>query len=199
MRSKDCPKRRWKPTACARPMRNVRILSWPSYSHGPRRGKYTSTTGKFTNHWKSTRWPLRHELEEMRAAAQQREKEYAEKTKEMDGLKTQKRLREQAAVKRMFKLCEKRQRVPKEEEWTECIKGVENQYPRMVQLKADGKLEALEYRVCVLVKLEMKVNDIVFLTESTNSKISMMRSRLHQRLFGETGGAKDFDQRMAEV
>ena len=63
----------------------------------------------------------------------------------------------------------------------------------------DGKLDSLEYRVCVLVKLGMKVNDIIFLTESTSNKISMMRSRLHQKLFGEKGGAKDFDQRMAEL
>ena len=27
----------------------------------------------------------------------------------------------------------------------------------------------------------------------------MMRSRLHQKLFGEKEGAKDFDQRMAEL
>ena len=135
---------------------------------------------------------LRHEMEQMRAEAQQR-------TKETDGLRSQKQLCEQAAVKRMFRLSEKRQRGPKEEEWADCIKVVEEQYPRMAKLKMEGRLEPLEYRVCVLVKLGMKVNEIVFLTESTSNKISMMRSRLHQKLFGEKGGAKDFDQRMAEV
>ena len=84
-------------------------------------------------------------------------------------------------------------------EWVECIKAVEKQHPRMAKLKMEGRLEPLEYRVCVLVKLGMKVNDIIFLTETTHSKISTMRSRLHQKLFGEKGGAKGFDQRMAEV
>ena len=131
---------------------------------------------------------LRHELEQMRAEA-----------KGMNGLRTQKQLCEQAAVKRMFRLSEKRQRGPKEEEWADCIKVVEKQHPRMAKLKMEGRLEPLEYRVCVLVKLGMKVNDIIFLTETTHIKISTMRRRLHQRLFGEKGGAKDFDQRMAEV
>ena len=71
--------------------------------------------------------------------------------------------------------------------------------PQMVKLKMDNKLEPLEYRVCVLVKLGMKVNEIIYLTDTTNSRISMMRSRLHKRLFGESGGAKDFDQKMAEL
>ena len=131
---------------------------------------------------------LRHELEQMRAEA-----------KGMNSQRTQKQLCEQAAVKRMFRLSEKRQRGPKEEEWADCIKVVEKQHPRMAKLKMEGRLEPLEYRVCVLVKLGMKVNDIIFLTETTHIKISTMRRRLHQRLFGEKGGAKDFDQRMAEV
>ncbi len=142
---------------------------------------------------------LRHELEQMKAAAEQKKSEDEEKTKETDGQRAQRRLIEQVAVKRIFKLSEKRQRGPREEEWAECIKAVEEQYPRLAQLKMDGKLDSLEYRVCVLVKLGMKVNDIIFLTESTSNKISMMRSRLHQKLFGEKGGAKDFDQRMAEL
>ena len=142
---------------------------------------------------------LRHELEQMKAAAEQKKSEDEGKTKETDGQRPQRRLSEQVAVKRIFKLSEKRQRGPREEEWAECIKAVEEQYPRLAQLKMDGKLDSLEYRVCVLVKLGMKVNDIIFLTESTSNKISMMRSRLHQKLFGEKGGAKDFDQRMAEV
>ena len=137
---------------------------------------------------KETEKALRHEMEQMRAEA-----------KDMNGLRVQKQLCEQAAVKRMFRLSEKRQRGPKEEEWAECIKVVEEQYPRMAKLKMEGRLEPLEYRVCVLVKLGMKVNDIIFLTETTHSKISTMRSRLHQKLFGEKGGAKGFDQRMAEV
>ena len=131
---------------------------------------------------------LRHELEQMRAEA-----------KGMNSQRTQKQLCEQAAVKRMFRLSEKRQRGPKEEEWADCIKVVEKQHPRMAKLKMEGRLEPLEYRVCVLVKLGMKVNDIIFLTETTHIKISTMRRRLHQRLFGGKGGAKDFDQRMAEV
>ena len=142
---------------------------------------------------------LRHELEQMKAAAEQKKSEDEGKTKETDGQRAQRRLIEQVAVKRIFKLSEKRQRGPREEEWAECIKAVEEQYPRLAQLKMDGKLDSLEYRVCVLVKLGMKVNDIIFLTESTSNKISMMRSRLHQKLFGEKGGAKDFDQRMAEL
>ena len=142
---------------------------------------------------------LRHELEQMKAAAEQKKSEDEGKTKETDGQRAQRRLSEQVAVKRIFKLSEKRQRGPREEEWAECIKAVEEQYPRLAQLKVAGKLDSLEYRVCVLVKLGMKVNDIIFLTESTSNKISMMRSRLHQKLFGEKGGAKDFDQRMAEL
>ena len=142
---------------------------------------------------------LRHELEQMKAAAEQKKSEDEGKTKETDCQRAQRRLSEQVAVKRIFKLSEKRQRGPREEEWAECIKAVEEQYPRLAQLKVDGKLDSLEYRVCVLVKLGMKVNDIIFLTESTSNKISMMRSRLHQKLFGEKGGAKDFDQRMAEL
>ena len=142
---------------------------------------------------------LRHELEQMKAAAEQKKSEDEGKTKETDCQRAQRRLSEQVAVKRIFKLSEKRQRGPREEEWAECIKAVEEQYPRLAQLKVDRKLDSLEYRVCVLVKLGMKVNDIIFLTESTSNKISMMRSRLHQKLFGEKGGAKDFDQRMAEL
>ena len=142
---------------------------------------------------------LQNELEEVKSFTESKISEYEEKLKEFGKMRSQKQLCNQAAVKRMFMLGEKRLRRPKEEEWDEYIQAVEKEYPQMLKLKMDNKLEPLEYRVCVLVKLGMKVNEIIYLTDTTNSRISMMRSRLHKRLFGESGGAKDFDQKMAEL
>ena len=142
---------------------------------------------------------LQNELEEVKSFTESKISEYEEKLKDFGKMRSQKQLCKQAAVKRMFMLGEKKLRRPKEEEWNEYIQAVEEEYPQMVKLKMDNKLEPLEYRVCVLVKLGMKVNEIIYLTDTTNSRISMMRSRLHKRLFGESGGAKDFDQKMAEL
>jgi hypothetical protein len=51
--------------------------------------------------------------------------------------------------------------------------------------------------VCVLTKLGLRVGDIAYLTGNSSSNITNIRSRMMTKIFGEEGGAKDFDARIS--
>jgi tetratricopeptide (TPR) repeat protein len=51
-----------------------------------------------------------------------------------------------------------------------------------------------EYRVCMLIRCGIKMSDMASLLSCTKSSISKSRTRLHEKVFGEGGNAKDFDE-----
>ena len=66
-----------------------------------------------------------------------------------------------------------------------------------LHIKSCPNISRNEYQVCVLTKLGLRVGDIAYLTGNSSSNITNIRSRMMTKIFGEEGGAKDFDARIS--
>lgn len=60
-------------------------------------------------------------------------------------------------------------------------------------------LNTKEMGVCTLIKLRFIPSEIATLTSASPQAVTNMRVRLHERLFGCKGGARDFDQKIREM
>ncbi|MDE5981453.1 MAG: hypothetical protein K2G61_05830 [Bacteroidaceae bacterium] len=69
----------------------------------------------------------------------------------------------------------------------------------MLKIKNNKDINSQEYRICILIKLGLKVSDIVFVEEITNSNLTNIRSRMLKKLLGIKGGARDFDRYLSEI
>ena len=56
-----------------------------------------------------------------------------------------------------------------------------------------------EQAVCLLIRQHFQPSEIAILVASSPQSITNLRVRLLQKLFSETGGAKDFDQRICQI
>ena len=59
-------------------------------------------------------------------------------------------------------------------------------------------LSTKEQTVCLLIRQHFQPSEIAILVASSPQSITNLRVRLLQKLFNETGGAKDFDQRICQ-
>ena len=84
-------------------------------------------------------------------------------------------------------------------EWTDLYSTAEKYFPALCNIKTNPKVSVSEYQICVLTKLGLRINDIIYLTQISASNISNMRSRMLSKLFGVEGGAKDFDIRIKSL
>jgi hypothetical protein len=57
-------------------------------------------------------------------------------------------------------------------------------------------LSARELSVCALIKLRFIPSEIAALTNSSPQAVTNLRVRLHEKIFGEKGGARDFDRKI---
>lgn len=60
-------------------------------------------------------------------------------------------------------------------------------------------LNAKEMNVCLLIRLRFIPSEIAALTATSPQTITNMRVRMLQKIFGERGGARDFDARIREI
>ena len=103
------------------------------------------------------------------------------------------RLAEEPALIVVFQKLKARKEYLSKSEWTELYSTAEKYFPALCNIKTNPKVSVSEYQICVLTKLGLRINDIIYLTRISASNISNMRSRMLSKLFGEEGGAKDFD------
>ena len=103
------------------------------------------------------------------------------------------RLAEEPALMVVFQKLKARKEYLSKSEWTELYSTAEKYFPALCNIKTNPKVSVSEYQICVLTKLGLRINDIIYLTRISASNISNMRSRMLSKLFGEEGGAKDFD------
>ena len=103
------------------------------------------------------------------------------------------RLAEEPALIVVFQKLKSRKEYLTKSEWTELYSTAEKYFPALCNIKTNPKVSVSEYQICVLTKLGLRINDIIYLTQISASNISNMRSRMLSKLFGEEGGAKDFD------
>ena len=109
------------------------------------------------------------------------------------------RLAEEPALIVVFQKLKARKEYLTKSEWTELYSTAEKYFPALCNIKTNPKVSVSEYQICVLTKLGLRINDIIYLTQISASNISNMRSRMLSKLFGEEGGAKDFDIRIKNL
>ena len=109
------------------------------------------------------------------------------------------RLAEEPALMVVFQKLKARKEYLSKSEWTDLYSTAEKYFPALCNIKTNPKVSVSEYQICVLTKLGLRINDIIYLTQISASNISIMRSRMLSKLFGEEGGAKDFDIRIKSL
>lgn len=82
-----------------------------------------------------------------------------------------------------------------EEEWKELTKIIDESFNNFSErLLKYCQLSPQEFRVCLLLKIGIKPNDISTLTAHSKQSISTTRNRLFKKVFGEKGSGKDWDE-----
>ena len=117
-----------------------------------------------------------------------------------DAVKAKGKAEDTQIVKLFAQMAEERTGLPATDNWTELFKVMDNHFPSFtLQIKSCRSIGKNEYQVCVLTKLGFRVSDIAYLTNNSSNSITNLRSRMMVKLFGEEGGAKDFDAKIASL
>ena len=117
-----------------------------------------------------------------------------------DAVKAKGKAEDTQIVKLFAQMAEDRTELPATDNWTELFKVMDNHFPSFtLQIKSCRSIGKNEYQVCVLTKLGFRVSDIAYLTNNSSNSITNLRSRMMVKLFGEEGGAKDFDAKIASL
>ena len=117
-----------------------------------------------------------------------------------DAVKAKEKAEDTQIVKLFAQMAEERTGLPATDNWTELFKVMDNHFPSFtLQIKSCRSIGKNEYQVCVLTKLGFRVSDIAYLTNNSSNSITNLRSRMMVKLFGEEGGAKDFDAKIASL
>ena len=82
----------------------------------------------------------------------------------------------------------------KDEDWQTIECHIRKVYPGFgSQLRGLHVMSELEYQVCLLIKLRIAPSDIADVLARDASTISTVRSRLYNKVFGQKGGAREWD------
>ena len=83
----------------------------------------------------------------------------------------------------------------KDDDWQEIESQIRKVYPGFIsQLRGLYAMSELEYQVCLLIKLRIAPSDIAAVLARDVSTISTVRSRLYKKVFGQKGGAREWDE-----
>lgn len=81
-----------------------------------------------------------------------------------------------------------------EDEWRQLAEAVNAVYPGFDSKLAElCKMSTADYRLCLLVKIEMSPSAMAQILVKTSSGITSARAKLFKRAFGTSGGAADWD------
>lgn len=90
--------------------------------------------------------------------------------------------------------------LPSENDWALMKNVFDDLFPQFKQfLLRHNTLKECEYRLCILVRLCFPPKVIHSFLGISSSYVSVMRSRLCLRIFGEIGVPKDFDNRIRKI
>ena len=83
----------------------------------------------------------------------------------------------------------------KDDDWNNIESQIKKIYPGFSsQLRNLYAMSELEYQVCLLIKLRVAPSDMAVVLARDASTISTVRSRLYKKVFGQKGGAKEWDE-----
>ncbi len=86
-------------------------------------------------------------------------------------------------------------KILKDGDWLTIENQIKKVYPGFSsQLRNIYAMSKLEYQVCLLIKLRVAPSDMAVVLARDASTISTVRSRLYKKVFGQKGGAKEWDK-----
>lgn len=87
-----------------------------------------------------------------------------------------------------------RGRMMGQEDWTALTRLIDGIYTGFTEkLYSLYKLSAQDYNVSLLIKARIQPKDIAALTAHSKESVASTRSRLYQKVFGQKGSSKDWD------
>lgn len=86
----------------------------------------------------------------------------------------------------------------RENDWIELEETIEQLIPSFIPL-LKNRLNAIAYRICLLVKLEISTSSIAILLGLSSSAISKYRKVMLEKLCGRSGKPKDFDEYIRQI
>ena len=93
-----------------------------------------------------------------------------------------------------------RGKTPDDESWKDLYELMNRILPEFLPtVNRNGLLTERDIRICMLIKLRFIPTEIATLIGESPQTITNRRARLLGKVFGEKGGAKDFDARIQEV
>ena len=82
-----------------------------------------------------------------------------------------------------------------EEDWQQLSSIVNNVYTGFTEkLYSLYNMNEQDYRVCLLIKVRVSPKDIATLTAHSKESVASTRSRLYQKIFGQKGSTRDWDE-----
>ncbi len=88
----------------------------------------------------------------------------------------------------------------KDDDWNNIESQVRKIYPGFSsQLRNLYAMSELEYQVCLLIKLRVAPSDMAVVLARDASTISTVRSRLYKKVFGQKGGAREWDEFLLSI
>ena len=83
----------------------------------------------------------------------------------------------------------------KDNDWLIIESQIKKLYPGFSsQLRNLHAMSELEFQVCLLIKLRVAPSDMAVVLARDASTISTVRSRLYKKVFGQKGGAREWDE-----
>ena len=91
-------------------------------------------------------------------------------------------------------------RQPDHDDWQEIATLFDHHLPGFVQaLNRNETLSERDVHICMLIKLRFQPSEIATLVGASPQSITNSRTRLLGKIFGEKGGARDFDRRIRDM
>ncbi|MDR2917348.1 MAG: tetratricopeptide repeat protein [Tannerella sp.] len=86
-----------------------------------------------------------------------------------------------------------------ESDWLELQDLINHTFPQFPEQLHSllPKISDIEFKVCCLVKIEVPTADIANTINRSRQSVTMIRKRLYQKIYGENGSTKDFDEFIA--
>lgn len=79
--------------------------------------------------------------------------------------------------------------------WQQLMQTVDGVYTGFTEkLYSLYKMSEQDYHVCLLIKVRISPKDIATLTSHSKESVATTRSRLYQKIFGQKGSSKDWDE-----
>lgn len=99
-----------------------------------------------------------------------------------------------SAVYRKIQDCLNNGRSLTHQDWTELSELVNSIYTGFTEkLYGLYRMSEQDYHVSLLIKVRIQPKDIALLTAHSKESVASTRSRLYQKVFGEKGSSKDWD------